>query len=421
MSVSRVADFWTGLNYWPAQTAMRWWSRFDREAARADLNRIAEAGFGYVRFFLLWEAFQPEPTALNQTALRDLERFADEAGRAGLRLQPTLFTGHMSGANWLPEFATLPLDGARQRFPMIVSGRMSPLAPGDLYADERLLRAQELFAREVARVLAGHPAMWSWDLGNESSNVAMPRTRDQGRRWLARMVDALRAGGSSHPVTIGLHMEDLEEDRRLGPLEAAEACDYLCMHGYPLYASWARHDLDASLLPFLGLVTRWLGGGAPVLFQEFGLPTRSDDARTTLRGDLAAGGGQSARESAAAPPSPHRIFDEAQGGSFYREALLELRRETFLGAFAWCAFDYAQDLWTEPPLADSAHERFFGLFRADGSAKSALGAWSDARHGHLEAASGPARGTGWIDLDPARYWESPASTLRLLYARFLAL
>ena len=51
-------------------------------------------------------------------------------------------------------------------------------------------------------------------------------------------------------------MEDLEQDRRLGPAEAAEVCDYLCMHGYPLYADWARGDLDAALLPFLGLVTR---------------------------------------------------------------------------------------------------------------------------------------------------------------------
>ena len=227
----RSSEFWAGLNYWPADTAMLWWSRFDLEAARADLRRIAEVGFGYVRFFLLWEDFQPEPTAVNARALQDLERFADAAATAGLRLQPTLFTGHMSGGNWLPEFATVPAPREPNRFPTLVGGRACPARPANWYADEALIRAQELLAREVAHVLARHPAMWSWDLGNEHSNVTRPETHDQGRRWLARMVGALRAGGSEHPVTIGLHTEDLEEDRRLGPREAGEVCDYLSMHG----------------------------------------------------------------------------------------------------------------------------------------------------------------------------------------------
>lgn len=401
--VERVAPaagaFRTGLNYWPADTAMLWWWRFDLGAAEADLDRIAAAGFGYVRFFLLWEAFQPEPTSVSPTALRDLERFADAAGRAGLRLQPTLFTGHMSGANWLPEYATRPAAGRAGRFPTLVSGRARALAPASFYADERLIRAQELLAREVARTLGGHPALWSWDLGNEPSNVARPATREEGRRWLARMVGALRAGGSDHPVTLGLHMEDLEEDRRLGPREAAEACDYLAMHGYPLYAGWARHPLDVAVLPFLGLLTEWLGG-RPVLFQEFGLPMRTP-----------------ASASASRP-----LFDPQEGADFYRAALRELRREAFLGAFGWCAFDYAEQLWERPPLAENEHERFFGLFQADGSPKPALEPWRELERGRLERLGGePARGTGWIDLEPDQFWRSPLEALRRLYARFITL
>ena len=74
-------------------------------------------------------------------------------------------------------------------------------------------------------------------------------------------------------MTVGLHMEDLEEDRRLGPREASEACDLLSMHGYPIYARWADGPTDDELLSFLTRVTSWLGGGRDVLFTEFGLPT----------------------------------------------------------------------------------------------------------------------------------------------------
>lgn len=398
--------FLAGVNYWPAATAMHWWSRFDLEAARADLTRLKAAGFDYVRFFLLWEAFQPEPDRVSSAALRDLVRFADAAAALGVALQPTLFTGHMSGANWLPPWATTPSLGRTTRFPTMVGGVPRPdRQPGPFYEDEHLAAAQARLARELGRVLAGHPALWSWDLGNEPSNVTRPRTRDHGRRWLARMVGALRDGGSEHPITIGLHMEDLEADRQLGPAEAAEVCDYLAMHGYPLYAAWARQPLDAVVLPFLGLVTRWLGRTGPVLFQEFGLPVRPPDY--PLRGQ----NGHSV------------LFDDIQGAAFYQAALAELRREedSFLGAFAWCANDYARTLWDSPPLGESEHERFFGLFRADGSAKPTLNPWIDLRHSTLAASPDPPRGVGWIDTTPERFWQAPHGELRRLYARFIAL
>jgi endo-1,4-beta-mannosidase len=391
--------FWTGLNYWPAATAMHWWSRYDRAAVEEELGRIAGAGFRYLRFFLLWEAFQSEPGTVVPSALRDLDRFADVADRSGLRLQPTLFTGHMSGANWLPAFASRPDEGRPGRFPTLVGGRAQPLLAANFYADEMLIRSQELLAREIARTLARHPALWSWDLGNEPSNVAIPDDRDQGRRWLGRMVAALRAGGSEHPVTIGLHMEDLEQDRRLGPAEAAEVCDYLSMHGYPLYANWVRHDLDVALLPFLGLVTRWLGGGKPLLFQEFGLPVRPPGWPPKGRTGRA------------------RLFDEGDGQAFYQAALHELRRERFFGAFAWCANDYAEPLWDEPPLSANEHERFFGLFRADGTPKLSLQPWQAGP----PLAFLPPRGSDWIDTAPGQFYAAPIATLRRLFGDFTAL
>lgn len=380
---------------------MTWWSSFDLEQARADLRQIATAGFTCVRFFLLWEAFQPEADRLNDRSLRNLESFSGVAHEERVRLQPTLFTGHMSGANWLPRFATVPAPAAHRRYPTITGERVVDAAPADFYTQEPLARAQELLATEVSRALASAPAVWSWDLGNEPSHLVDPPTREAGRRWLERMVQALRRGGSDRPITLGLHQGDLRDDHHLGPAEVARTCDYLSMHGYPLYADWARHPLDAHTLPFLVHITRWQGLDRPVLFQEFGLPVRPAGWPAT---GLTGG---------------RRLFDEREGETFFRQALGLLRGEGCMGAYAWCAYDYETRLWDSPPLRDLEHERFFGIFRADHTPKASLRPWQEAAaDAQLSAPASPAS-LDWIDCDPARFWDAPRDNLARLYARFL--
>ena len=97
----------------------------------------------------------------------------------------------------------------------------------------------------------------------------MPPNRSSARTWLARLSSAIRNADKTALVTVGLHMEDVEEDRQLGPREASEVCDLLSMHGYPIYARWANGPTDEALLPFLARVTHWLGDGRDVLFTEF--------------------------------------------------------------------------------------------------------------------------------------------------------
>src|ERR1700741_1866332 len=97
--------FRLGINYWPSRTAMRWWSDFDAAEVRQAFARIAAGGFDSVRCFLLWDAFQPEPDRVDPTMLERLVSVADAADRAGLALVPTLFTGHMSGVDWIPSWA----------------------------------------------------------------------------------------------------------------------------------------------------------------------------------------------------------------------------------------------------------------------------------------------------------------------------
>ena len=375
------AQYRVGINYWPSRTAMRWWHLFDRAAVERDFAAIAGAGCDCVRIFLLWEDFQPSPTVVTDLALARLVAVADIAAANGLALVPTLFTGHMSGANWLPEWALR--DGPAGRFPLVSGDRVVPGEPRNWYADAAIGDAQVLFAREAASALRGHPALWAWDLGNENSNVCIPATRDEGRAWLWRMTDAIRSVDPTSPVTIGLHMEDLEQDRRIGPAEAAATCDFLCMHGYPMYAPWARSPVDAQLPSFLAEVTRFLGG-KDVFFEEFGMPTRTSD-------------------------------EEDSADVFVAEALDGLYEAGTIGAMLWCFADYAPELWDAPPLDTAPHERFFGLWRADGTPKPA------ARN--LARYRGLARRMrrvvmDWGGVTADRYYEEPLANLRAMYDRY---
>jgi endo-1,4-beta-mannosidase len=386
------APFRLGINYWPSRTAMRWWSDFDAGEVARDFARIAANGFDSVRFFLLWEAFQPEPGRVDAKMLERLVTVSDAAEHAGLSIVPTLFTGHMSGVDWIPGWA---LGGVErdERFRVISGGRVVPDGLRNWYADPKMLRAQVLLAGEAAAALAGHRALWAWDLGNENSNCVVPPDRDAARRWLAEIAGATRSADDAVALTIGIHMEDLEQNRHLGPAEASEACDFLTMHGYPIYATWAGSATDELLVPFLARITRWLGGGADVLFSEFGLPT--------------------------SPPGEERgppLVTEEEAARYTKGVLGGLRGAGCTGAMLWCYADYDPRTWNDPPLDQAVHERSFGLWLADGSPKPAV----DIVAAFAGAARMAPPDDAWIDIDPDRYWEQPSIELPRLYRRFSA-
>jgi endo-1,4-beta-mannosidase len=145
-------------------------------------------------------------------------------------------------------------------------------------------------------------------------------------------------------------MEDLEEDRGIGPAEVARWCDFVSMHGYPIYADWAAGPTDDRLVPFLGLITRWLAGGASVLFEEFGLPTIP-----------------------AAGPASSIAVDEDLAATCTGAVLDTLWAEGSMGALLWCFSDYATTLFNSAPLDSSVHERTFGRWRSEASCRISVG------------------------------------------------
>ena len=396
-----MEPFRVGVNYWPARTAMGWWAQFDRSVVAADFARIARGGLDSVRVFLTWEDFQPTPNQIDRVMLERLVTVADLAGEAGLSLVPTLFTGHMSGVNWLPAWALGGSEGDA-RFRIVSGGRVVRAGLRNWYTDPVITNAQALLAAEAAATLAGHEALWAWDLGNENSNCVIPPSRESGRSWLVRLTSAIRGADAAALVTVGLHMEDLEEDRQLGPREASETCDLLSMHGYPIYAGWSAGPTDDQLLPFLAHVTRWLGDGCKVLFSEFGLPTHR-------RGDPS--GGRAVRRCET------MLVEENAAAAYTARALAALRRAGCLGAMLWCYSDYDSALWDTPPLDHAVHERSFGLWRADGSPKpsvAAVAAFAGADR------CDDVRDEGWIDVERDEFLRSPREQLVRLYGRYRA-
>ena len=378
---------------------MGWWTAFDPAEVGSDFARIAASGFDSVRLSLLWEDFQPGPDTVDVGMLERLVTVADLAGGAGLQIIPTLFTGHMSGVNWIPGWALGGSEGD-DRFRVMSGGRIATSGLRNWYSDGAISRAQALLAGQAAAAISGHGAVWAWDLGNENSNCVVPPSRSLGRAWLDRITGVIRTADQAVPITVGLHMEDLEEDRRLGPAEASEFCDFLCMHGYPIYASWAKSRTDEHLLPFLAHITRWLGNGRELLFAEFGLPTyrSSDSAPTPARGQS----------------SP--ILTEEEAAAYTQRALAELHKAGCLGAMLWCYSDYVPAIWNDPPLDEAVHERFFGLWRSDGTPKPAVA--SAAPSSGIDRKEGPGS-YEWIDIGPDEYWAKPGMNLARLYDRYL--
>jgi endo-1,4-beta-mannosidase len=383
-----MPPFRIGINYWPARTAMAMWTHFDPEALDADFARIAAAGLRSVRFFLLWEVFQPDEDRIDREALLKLERVLELLRAHGLRAMPTLFCGHMSGVNWLPRW-TLDRGRPSGRFRTISGGKVEPWGIGDFYARGPLLDAQRFAVRSIGAHFRGNETIEAWDLGNEFSNLAIPPSVGDGLSWSETLSrDLSRA--SSHPVTGGLHGEDLEQDRNIRPSAICAPWDFATMHGYSVYASFARDRLDPEVVPFYyELVSSF--SNKRVLFSEFGNP----------------------QCPAGSHPSAYPCLNEGEMASYAAAVLERLQRRGALGAYWWCFSDYDQRLRAMPPFDLAPHELHFGAWRADGTPKPVVAVLSRFARAAPDVAPAPR-----FDLVEADHY-APPMRVKETYERYL--
>ena len=395
--------FTLGVNYWPRKKAMYWWKDFDRSEVVQEFAEIAALKLQVARIFLFWEDFQPTPERISDRALADLGTVLDVAQEVGIKIMPTFFTGHMSGANWWPEWALLDQEGGEIHPPRLTNGEYTARLGRDPYADPFMLAAELRLVEAVCGRYGTHPAIYSWNFSNEPDLFAIPKRVEDSARWNQLLSEAVRKY-SSYPVSAGMHMPMLNSHNGFHPDLLAPNDDYLTMHAYSIYYGQTRETdpLNSDVVPLANLITEALGGKR-VLLEEFGYASSE-------HGDV------SEYITIERPGSREQQYlaSDADGGRYYREVLAKLARCGSLGAFGWMFSDYDPSLWEKPPLKRNVHERFFGLTRYDGTVKPAGEAMRDFAQ-LVAAGELPQRTIAPLQLNSAEWYRDPQGNFDRLF------
>jgi endo-1,4-beta-mannosidase len=310
-----TAPPWLGVNFWSRSGGPRMWTRYDGDIVREELATLAAHGLNVTRSFCFWPAFVPEPERLDADVLRRFEDFLDAHTETGLGTIPTFIVGHMSGENWDPAWR---------------AGR-------DLYTDVWFVAQQAWFAEEVARRYGGHPAIVGWLVSNEMPLYGGRASEDVIASWARILVQAVRAGGATQPISLGDGAWGVEVSgvdngyslRRLAPL-----IDFLGPHVYPMQNDQLRQLLTPAFVCEL-----CDGFDKPVVLEEFGVSS-----------DFAAA------EAACA---------------YYRQVLHSTLLAGARGWIAWNNCDY-DNLRDEDPYRHHVFELHFGLTDREGRPKPQL-------------------------------------------------
>lgn len=383
---------------------MYWWSNFDAGEVREEFALIRELGLSMVRLFLLWDDFQPSPDSVSSACLDHLTQVCDAASANNLSLDLTFFTGHMSGPNWSPRWLLQgpPHPWVRQ---LVSGGQIVSSGYRNPYTDPLALDAERLLLQTVVGALKDHPAIGMWNLGNEPDLFARPPNAETGRVWVRQMVTAIRELDSSHPITCGLHTDNLLQDNGLRADHVFGETDVAVMHAYPMYSAVARQPLDPDYVPFTCALTTALCG-KPTLMQEFGGCTAPPGQPSFIWEWT--GYGQ---------PIKQFMASEEDLAAYLEAVLPKLVEVGATGALTWCFADYVPELWDKPPCSESRHERFFGLVRPDGSLKPHAAALQ--KFAATKPTVKPANKRVDLGMTADEYYCAPTENLRRLYTQFV--
>ena len=312
---ARIPAGWLGVNFWSRAGGPRMWARYDAAVVREELATLARHGLDTTRSFCFWPDFVPEPGRIDEAVAGRFADFLDAHHEIGLGTIPTVLVGHMSGENWDP-----PWRGGR-----------------DLYRDVWLVAQQAWLAEELASRYARHPAVVGWLVSNEMPLYGGPAASDEITAWARLVVQALRAGGATQPVSLGdgaWGIETTGGDNGYSLRELAPLVDFLGPHSYPMEDDEARQALAPAFACELA------GGfGKPVVLEEFGVTS-----------DFAA--------------------DDHAAGT-YRQVLHTTLLAGATGWLAWSNADY-DDLSGEDPYRHHPFEMHFGVTDRHGRPKPQL-------------------------------------------------
>jgi endo-1,4-beta-mannosidase len=307
---------WLGANFWSRTGGPLMWRSYDPGVVLQELRVLRGHGMNLTRSFFYWPDFMPEPDLLDE---RLVERFADFLDRhieVGMATIPTFIVGHMSGENW---------DPAWRR------GR-------DLYGDVWMVARQAWFVRELTGRFAGHPAIAGWLLSNEMPLYGGAAPAATVTAWAELLVQAIRAGGGSQPVSLGDGTWGIEMsgvDNGFSIRATAPLVDFLGPHVYRMETDQVRQHLGAAFVCELAGFA-----GKPVVLEEFGVTTDFTSADNACH--------------------------------YYRQVLHTTLLAGATGWIAWNNTDY-DGLADQDPYRHHPFEMHFGLTDAAGAPKPHLG------------------------------------------------
>ncbi len=290
------------------------WMHYDPAVVRNELEVLSDHGCTVTRSFCYWPDFVPEPETLDDQVLDRFSDFLDAHAELGLETIPTLIVGHMSGENWDPPW--------RQ-------GR-------DLYRDVWLVGQQAWFAEEIARRFHRH-AVAAWLLSNEMPLYGGSASAAEVTAWARILIQALRAGGATQPVSIGDGAWGVEvsgQDNGYSLRALAPIVDFFGPHSYPMEDDPVRQVLTPALACELAGSL-----GKPVVLEEFGVSS-----------DFAA---------------------DEHAAAYYRQVL---HTSLLAGARGWLAWNNTDfdDLRHQDPYRHHVFELHFGLTDVRGRPKPQL-------------------------------------------------
>lgn len=312
---------WVGVNFWSRTGGPLMWRNYDPQVVAAELRVLAEHGINLTRSFFYWPDFMPAPDRFDQELAERFADFLDRHRDAGMATIPTFIVGHMSGQNWDPAWR---------------NGR-------DLYADVWMVGRQAWFVREMTARFHDHPAIAGWLISNEMPIYGHPARTDpppteQVTAWAQLMVQAVRAGGGTQPVSIGdgaWGEEVSGVDNGFSVSQLAALTDFVGPHVYPMGDDVVRQHLTAAVTCELASYT-----GKPVVLEEFGLTDNFASA--------------------------------ANACHYYRQVLHTTLLAGATGWIAWNNTDY-DHLVEQDPYRHHPFEMHFGLTDHTGAPKPQLG------------------------------------------------
>ena len=207
-----------GVNYTPSRNWWFCWNDWDAGSIARDLDAIARLGADHLRIMLVWPFFQPNPKWVSTAHLERMDQLLALMEQRKLDALVTVFTGQLSGWYFLPSFNRLS-DG--------------------FYTEKLMWDAQELFVRELARVMKPHTNIIGFDFGNEL-NTCWKAPTAAGDAWMEKMFAVMSEVLPGKVHVNGVDHHPWFEDDTFSP-KALAAAKFPVMHCYPWWTGALKY------------------------------------------------------------------------------------------------------------------------------------------------------------------------------------